>query len=432
MLFAPILLLACLLLPIVPSQSGLCSMYPELEDASWSRLRKPAIKPKSAIGKIFTRLESINATLYNDDNVPRPYYSWKCTSRELKGKMCTWVMPYAYLVGMSKCGTTALCNKLELYPEIQFYYTKEVNIFSKHTLQDTWTTFENKIVYRHSQEKTDMLLQKFWFDCSGGTYRDINAAAYLHKYSPQTKLLFIVRDPWQKLGSLITMLHRDHKFKKDYSRLKEGFSTVVTELERMNAVTTASRFKSSAIRTVRDNEVVGQFMFAEKLLTWRGLFGARRVLLIDSYELETSPQQVMTRIEEYLGLVALNFTDVELFGTSHNTVVPRTDSHRENGEMVAERTTQSEYQKFISKGKFEVSRDPVGRKRAEYLKQHVISNNSDFAIAMGLPPRIHEPYVFTDLGLFRDSKKLFGPSLCLYQRIFNRTIAISTNLSISS
>jgi hypothetical protein len=36
-----------------------------------------------------------------------------------------------------------------------------------------------------------------WLDCSAGAFRDFNAAAHLKKYSPETKIVMIVRDPWQ-------------------------------------------------------------------------------------------------------------------------------------------------------------------------------------------------------------------------------------------
>jgi hypothetical protein len=36
-----------------------------------------------------------------------------------------------------------------------------------------------------------------WLDCSAGAFRDFNAAAHLRKYSPDTKVVMIVRDPWQ-------------------------------------------------------------------------------------------------------------------------------------------------------------------------------------------------------------------------------------------
>ena len=36
-----------------------------------------------------------------------------------------------------------------------------------------------------------------WMDCTAGAFRDFNAAAHLLKHSPLTKIIMIVRDPWQ-------------------------------------------------------------------------------------------------------------------------------------------------------------------------------------------------------------------------------------------
>mmetsp|Transcript_13733 Transcript_13733/g.22715 ORF Transcript_13733/g.22715 Transcript_13733/m.22715 type:complete len:117 (-) Transcript_13733:961-1311(-) len=44
-----------------------------------------------------------------------------------------------------------------------------------------------------------------WLDCSAGAFRDFNAAAHLRKYSPDTKVVLIVRDPWQVRKIEITM-----------------------------------------------------------------------------------------------------------------------------------------------------------------------------------------------------------------------------------
>jgi hypothetical protein len=85
------------------------------------------------------------------------------------------------------------------------YRRKEVNIFSKlERFSDT--EFESRVeeishknLSRMQQEAEGLSTTQgdFWLDCTAGAFRDFNAAAHLLKYSPLTKIIMIVRDPWQ-------------------------------------------------------------------------------------------------------------------------------------------------------------------------------------------------------------------------------------------
>lgn len=207
-----------------------CSSY-EI-DSNVLEVDLPTPNPRSAIGQVFESLEGrLQAVL-----VPQPSgpscYEWTCQSAARKGESCRWCLPSIFVGGIAKCGTTALCDKLVTHPDVRFYGAKETDIFTKmrfsisnlekkinndfsnntnsNTLNTTTSekghdndTYSNRSLRKgkHRNNKGPQSPSRHvgdvWLDCSAGAFRDFNAAAYLRKYSPDTKVVLIVRDPWQ-------------------------------------------------------------------------------------------------------------------------------------------------------------------------------------------------------------------------------------------
>jgi hypothetical protein len=207
-----------------------CSTYKI--DSAVLHVTPPEPKAKSAIGKIFASLHGeLNATL-----VPQPSgpscYEWDCQSHERLGQKCRWCLPSIFIGGIAKCGTTALCDKLVSHPSVRFYRNKETDLFTK--FHFSIAEFEKKInteyitssinistdsansdhnnnpLNKRALKKNHQQMRaaakyvddsrhvgNVWLDCSAGAFRDFNAAAHLRKYSPDTKVVMIVRDPWQ-------------------------------------------------------------------------------------------------------------------------------------------------------------------------------------------------------------------------------------------
>jgi hypothetical protein len=105
----------------------------------------------SAIGRIFDALHSTRNIQLPDER--SKCYHWSCKSKSRYGSNCTYCLPSVFVAGFSKCGTTALCSKLALHPEIKPYRKKEINIFTKFPSQFSWEAFEKRI------EDTDPTVQ---------------------------------------------------------------------------------------------------------------------------------------------------------------------------------------------------------------------------------------------------------------------------------
>lgn len=124
--------------------------------------------------------------------------------------MIALIIIISVVQGIAKCGTTALCDKLVTHPDVRYYRTKETDIFTK--LHFSIANFEKEVNTEFDYTNTSTALAhkhakqarnpgrhqgNVWLDCSAGAFRDFNAAAHLRKYSPDTKVVLIVRDPWQ-------------------------------------------------------------------------------------------------------------------------------------------------------------------------------------------------------------------------------------------
>ena len=125
---------------------GSCKSYNQLEIPQIISL--PSLNLKSGIGQIFTALNSHsfefpNHSSISSDNNPLRCYKWKCKS--FNKKNCSYCLPSVFVAGFSKCGTTALCSKLILHPDIKPYRKKEINIFTKYFDEFKWKQFEKRV-----------------------------------------------------------------------------------------------------------------------------------------------------------------------------------------------------------------------------------------------------------------------------------------------
>jgi hypothetical protein len=386
-----------------------CEKY-NLNKISLPVIEPPPINEGSTISMIFAKLKKIKATKNEVGNTI--YYRWDCTSFSLTGKTCIWILPHAYLVGVSKCGTTAFCSKISYHPDIQLYNHKEINIFSKHrySYKEYWDKFELKIYNKYF---TNDLFQKIWIDCSGGTYRDFNAITILQKYSPHTKILYIVRDPWQKLGSLITKFHRINKSDTNIPRIKREMAYAAKY--KSNKI----RFQNKTILEMLDIGFIGDILMAERLLPWLYVYSpvisnlhnikgnvakhesgntiSPNMYIFDNYHLEFHPSQLLYEIENFLGLKHYTFTDDILNSISVNTM------------QQVQNSVDSQNYKFIQ-------------------SKNNISNTSynNSSVAHRSVSRIHEPYSIEDKEFLQNSRDVFAPSLCLFERLLGWSIKIMT------
>jgi hypothetical protein len=118
----------------------------------------PTPQSESGIGQIFSHLSSISSvkpSIIQDNERERRNqtncYYWKCQSLQSNEKTCFYCLPNVFVAGFSKCGTTALCSKLILHPDIKPYRKKEINIFTKYFDEFKWEQFEKRVYDTHPE-----------------------------------------------------------------------------------------------------------------------------------------------------------------------------------------------------------------------------------------------------------------------------------------
>jgi hypothetical protein len=109
-----------------------------------SPVELPQPDSHSAVGQIFDFLHNTKNIL-QVQNEHSKCYKWRCKSKARAGRNCTYCLPSVFVAGFSKCGTTALCSKLALHPEIKPYRKKEINIFTKFPATFSWEAFEKRV-----------------------------------------------------------------------------------------------------------------------------------------------------------------------------------------------------------------------------------------------------------------------------------------------
>ena len=365
-----------------------CNTYSDLTVPLLTALDLPIADNTSGVYNIFQTLSSTpDVKLEHGDR--GDCYRWKCKSPKKKGRDCQYCLPFVFVAGFSKCGTTALCSKLSLHPRIKPYRKKEINIFTKFFDEFSWAEFEKRVVDTHPNVTGDL-----WLDCTASAFRDYNAAVHLLQYSPRTKLIFMVRDPWQRLGSWIEMNKRQ-KPKDSYRRYNYEWKALLRE----HQAGRRNRFTREVVTTLATAKYIGSFLYAEVLLLWRVAFGEDRILVLDHHSLENDPQRTMRRVEEFLGIAPHDYDMSQLLSLSVNT---RFTSLKERGALEG----------------IEAGDDRDSAPLAS-VKTSIVHRN--------MSSRIHAPYEIEDKQILAMTRKLFWPSLCLFEKIYKWRVKIVTS-----
>jgi hypothetical protein len=356
------LLFVSLLVAALCAQSTCPALYTAIPD-----IVPPKINSSTAISKVFSSLKEVEAEFDGT------CHAWSCRSKKYEGEQCKWCLPHVMVAGFSKCGTTAFCDKLSSHPEIKKYRKKEVNIFTK-LGAFSWETLETRSKDMHPEEPG-----RAWMDCSSGAFRDLQVATHLRKYSPHTKVIFMVRDPWQRIGSYIEMIKRNAETKEEFNDL---LTRLKDKIRRHGSQPDSVRLSAHGIRHLAE---VNNFMFIENIWVWLSVLGRENLLVVDHFDLEHRPLVTMRRVERFLGLAPHNYSSKLLYSVSSNSV---------------------------SVGNISSLHSPDTLPTALSLTAATQS--------------IHPPYAITDKRLVQLTKRLFVPSLCLFQAVFGWSIRIVT------
>lgn len=115
-------------------------------------------------------------------------------------------LPDFFLAGSSKAGTTSICDSLAQHPDICFSSKKEPNFFCSFDTDlgeipnEDWSQYQSLF----DVQKPDQLIGE-------GSVKYLNspqAAYWMQKYVPSAKIIFVLRNPVQRVVSLYEMYIR--------------------------------------------------------------------------------------------------------------------------------------------------------------------------------------------------------------------------------
>jgi hypothetical protein len=242
----------------------------------------------TGIDFLFQNLSQI-ATLTQSPGMPSPCYEWNCTHPDHPWK-CRWCLPFVFIPGIPKSGTTELYMSLALHPEF-ISVDKEINIFTQEFKFHSLAQFETKV---HAHLSSPNMINetnwwvnpyKYWIDGSASCAIDSpHCLDSITKYSPATKSLLMVRDPYQRYASLLCMIHLQNLIKMNLlDRNSEEFVQWLSEVSYQNAP--------------QHNNFWTLFFILE--------MRARRhkLLVIDNYDLAHKRKETMIKIGSFLGML---------------------------------------------------------------------------------------------------------------------------------
>jgi len=175
---------------------------------------------------------------------------------------------YLLIVGAMKCATTSLFGYLAEHPAIAPATVKEPEFFSRHQghrvdvarYEDLWPDFDPA---RHA----------YAMEASTGytKWGERGAAARIHAHGLRPKLVYVVRDPFERIESHYNFMLQDPGWQRE--------------------ITNPSLVQTS-----------NYALFADE---YAGVFGRGNLLVLDYAELSGDPAAAVNRVAAFLGLAPL-------------------------------------------------------------------------------------------------------------------------------
>jgi hypothetical protein len=181
------------------------------------------------------------------------------------------VKPNFFIIGAARSGTTSLYAYLDQHPEIFFSQVKEINFFSN---PEIWKKGFKWYESHFNKAKDAKAIGEASTSYTASPFLD-EAPQRLARYKPDAKLIYIVRDPVDRIIS--HYMHRVHRGLES-----RPFSAVIDNLE---AEPTAWQ---------------GRYYY--QLQQYLKVFDRKQVLIISFDDLHNSADSVMSTIFSFLGV----------------------------------------------------------------------------------------------------------------------------------
>jgi hypothetical protein len=209
------------------------------------------------------------------------------------------------VIGAQKAGTTSLFQHLKRHPEISLPAGKEVPYFSHDTAYERgWTAYMRNLILHDGlidpKRKWGTVTPQYMV---GGVYKSKTGATLsnsydertvpvrIHQRLPNVRLVAILRDPVERALS-------HHRMMVVRGTERRSFDEAIGELLRPDALKRARRHPQERTGYIAWGE------YDRILAGYFDVFPQEQILVVFTEELERTPAQLLSRIQEFIGVRA--------------------------------------------------------------------------------------------------------------------------------
>ncbi len=239
-----------------------------------------------------------------------------------------YCLPYFFIAGFPKSGTTSLHVALSKHPQIMPPGEKELHWWARVPLKNTDKKYLKIVAlkYRLNFIKASESIQQnndfITYDGSQSTLVDSNfgisdqdisdqdycaMAAVVHKVLPDLKLIFIMRDPVERLLSHFYYMHNSKGWPTEMKKNSKLYfnESVKAAIEDFDSCrTTHSLFECANQQSQRKRLTtwLGVGIYYIQILEWLQFWPKQNFQFLKIEDLSREPVTVMNKITQFLGL----------------------------------------------------------------------------------------------------------------------------------
>lgn len=236
------------------------------------------------------RLKTLFRNIHLDKENIKLNSNYRLNKKTFKIANVSKRVPNLILIGSQKCGTTSLYYYLSKHPEIAITSPfKESGYFCFYNdIQHYWKeqgfniTSKKKLLNTYMKET--LSAQKYFLDASTYYTQEIyqlkaNIAQNIKNESPNSKILYIIRNPFQRLISVY------------YHMLRSNHNT-----NHLNNLDDCVNWGTNFVETS---------LYYNRLKQYLDIFDKDQILILQLENLTRNPQQELNKV--------MNFLDIDLF-----------------------------------------------------------------------------------------------------------------------
>ena len=212
------------------------------------------------------------------------------------------VLPECFVIGVVRSGTTSLYHYLGQHPCISSSAYDEIGYFdNNYHLGVNWykslfpTKFtKNKIIKKHGKFLTNDVTPFY-------IYNSLVARRILASF-PRAKIISNLRNPIDRAYSNYILMYQDGDTTKTF---EEMIQIAMDEIEKNKSKLNDEAY---AADTFYQN-ILARGFYADQLKIWFEKFQKKQILIIPSEDLALKPDQVLTKVFEFLDLPYFKIKD---------------------------------------------------------------------------------------------------------------------------